>query len=869
MKTHTTSLLTFRRLTGYALLAVAPFTLAAQTAFAQAAPPDMAPDASAAASRNTDPPGRVARLNYTSGAVTTEPAGASDWSYAQVNRPLTTGDQLWNDKGARSEMHIGSTAVRLGQSTSLDVLNLDDSNTQLKVAQGTLSTRVRSLQPGSSYELDTPNLALGITAPGDYRVDVAPDGSSTTVTVRSGSATAYGDSGQVPLQAGQQITFAGTSLQQAADNGAPRADAFDQWAANRDAAEDRSISARYVSRDVPGYQDLDANGTWRSSPQYGEVWVPNAVPEGWAPYHDGHWVWQAPWGWTWVDDAPWGFAPYHYGRWAYVDDTWAWAPGPVEVSEPPVYAPALVAFVGDGDNWGVNLAIGGAVAAAGVAWFPLGPGEPWHPRGGDWSPHYYERVNQSIVANSYNRQVNITNINVHNNTYINYRAPGAVTAVPATAFVHGQPTGRYAQKVDPRQWRNPQINPGAPGIAPVRESFGPGMRNANYRPPANVTARTVVATRNPVVPAAYRDNLAQHFAQSGGRVPGAGNPVVRTSMPAHVDYGQPHGVPGVPAQNVRVVQSHAPGAMPGRNDQAAQRPVEAGPNGGHLPFAGAPNGAPREQGASGQPRPEAPAQMANARPQPGNGVPRPPQTGGGIQNGGPEHAGQAAVVGQHPDGQGQPRREPVWTQQHTPMALQAQGQPQQRGAPQQPGNQPFAQQPRQELHPQPQQELHPQQPQQVREVPHQPPVPQSAQQAPRAPEVHAQPEPRAQEFRPQPQAQAQPRTEPRPQPQVQAQPRPEPRPQPQVQAQPRPEPRPQPQVQAQPRPEPRPQPQPRPEFHPQPVQQAQQPRPEPRPQPAPQPQPHPQPPQVQQPHPQPQPHQDQHANGGHEEHRKS
>ncbi len=149
--------------------------------------------------------------------------------------------------------------------------------------------------------------------------------------MRSGSATVYGDNGQVPVAAGQQIRFAGTALQQVADNGAPGLDGFDQWAASRDAAEDRSVSARYVSRDVPGYEDLDANGSWRSSPQYGEVWVPNAVPAGWAPYHDGHWVWQAPWGWTWVDDAPWGFAPYHYGRWAYVDDSWAWVPGPVVV----------------------------------------------------------------------------------------------------------------------------------------------------------------------------------------------------------------------------------------------------------------------------------------------------------------------------------------------------------------------------------------------------------------------------------------------------------------------------------------------------------------------------------------------------------
>jgi len=80
MKTLTTHLLTFRRLTGYALIAAAPFSLAAQTAFAQAAPP-YAPQA--ATGQNVDPPGRVARLNYTSGAVTTEPAGATDWSYAR------------------------------------------------------------------------------------------------------------------------------------------------------------------------------------------------------------------------------------------------------------------------------------------------------------------------------------------------------------------------------------------------------------------------------------------------------------------------------------------------------------------------------------------------------------------------------------------------------------------------------------------------------------------------------------------------------------------------------------------------------------------------------------------------------------------
>ncbi|MBC8723640.1 FecR protein [Paraburkholderia sp. 31.1] len=788
-----------RRMSGYTLIAAA-VALAAQSALAQQATPT--PQAAAAvgpggdpsggAPSGGDPPGRVARLNYTAGAVTTEPAGATDWSYAQINRPLTTGDQLWNDQNARSELHIGSTAVRLGQNTSLDVLNLDDTTAQLKVAQGTLSTRVRELAPGSSYEIDTPNLALGVNGPGDYRVDVAPDGSSTTVTVRSGSAIAYGDGGQVPVAAGRQIRFAGTSLQQLADNRAPAADELDQWAASRDADEDRSLSARYVSRDIPGYEDLDANGTWRETPQYGEVWMPNATPAGWAPYHDGYWVWQAPWGWTWVDDQPWGFAPYHYGRWAEVDGTWAWVPGPLEADATPVYAPALVAFVGDDDggvDWGVNLAVGGVIAT-GVAWFPLGPGERWHPHWGGhdrWSAGYYDRVNRTTIVNDYRR-----NVNIHN-TYVNYRVPGGVTAVPATAFVHGQPVRRFSQKVDPAQWRNARINPGAPGIAPVRESFGSDLRRANYRPPASVVGRPVVATRNPVMPAAYHDELAQRFAQSGGRVPGGGQPVVRTAVPAHMT-GAPN---ALPMANVRVVQSHVPGRPPGMAagalgapsamggngphgvEQAGQRPGEAGVVGPHGEAPQARQGMPPQ--TVGKPRPPQSGEsgLAGNMGHPSNGVPRPPQAAGGNsadaaayarQRGAPQEWG---AVG---------RSQPAWTQPHTPMAQQAprMAQP---GGPQQPS---FAQQ---------------------AGVPHPPDNPAAQQQA-RVPNWHppvTQQAPHAlppQQPRPEPQMQQaqQRRVEPRPQPMPQA--RPEPRPQMQ---QPRPEPRPQ-QVQ-QPRPQPQPQPQ--------------------------------------------------------------
>lgn len=661
-------LLTLKRTTRFALVACAALA-ALPPVFAQ---PAGAPPYDAAARQpggdpsGGDPPGRVARLNYLSGAVTTEPAGTDTWSYAAVNRPLTTGDQLWNDAGARSELHVGSTAVRLGESTSLSVMNLDDTTTQLKVGLGSVSTHVRSLPPGTSYEIDTPNLALGITRPGDYRVDVAPNGASTTVTVRRGSATVYGENGQFPLSPGQQVVFTGTRLQVARQSPAPGLDPLDRWAAGRDANEDRSISARYVSRDMPGYQDLDANGTWREHPGYGAMWVPSDVPDGWAPYHDGRWIWQAPWGWTWVDDEPWGFAPYHYGRWAYVDDSWAWVPGPLVVSAPPVYAPALVAFVGGddgGSDWSVGLTAGG-IAAAGVAWFPLGPGESWHPRWGGWSPRYYARVNQNIVVNhiNVNKTVNVTNIT---NTYVNYRAPHAITAVPATAFVHGQPVAHFSQHVDPQQWRHAHVTPGTPGIAPVRQSFTGGLRTAAYQPPAEMARHPVMATRNPAVPAAYRDQAAAQLVQHGGRVPGAGVPVVKTAVPP--DYTpRPVRMPGNPQEprwamrNVQLVNPHSPVVRPtqeageGQSGRlhagspglaaaglgAAAAGMAAAATAGH-PMSGPAANAPRVRNGFAPNMPRAQNAGAPNTPHPMNGatpnVPPPPNGTARHAAGAPEH----------------------------------------------------------------------------------------------------------------------------------------------------------------------------------------------------------------------------------------
>src|SRR5882762_3128758 len=98
-----------------------------------------------AAADEDDPPSRVARLNYTRGNVSFEPAGTDDWVTAVVNRPMTTGDKLWADQNSRAELHLGSASIRLGASTGFSFLNLDDRTAQLQLTEGTLRIRIRRL----------------------------------------------------------------------------------------------------------------------------------------------------------------------------------------------------------------------------------------------------------------------------------------------------------------------------------------------------------------------------------------------------------------------------------------------------------------------------------------------------------------------------------------------------------------------------------------------------------------------------------------------------------------------------------------------------------------------------------------------------
>ena len=475
-----------------------------------------------------DPPGRVARLNYSEGSVSFQPGGENDWVTAVPNRPMVTGDNLWADENSRAEAHIGSTAIRLGPKTGITFLEITDRTTQIRLAQGSLIMRVRHVDDEDTYEVDTPNLSFALLQPGEYRVDVSEDGKQTVTTVRQGRGEVTGAGFSYTVVAGQSATFTGTDHLDYDLGQLPRSDSFDRWAFDRDDREDRADSANYVSRETTGYEDLDEYGDWSYVAGYGPCWRPRAVVVGWAPYRFGHWVWIAPWGWTWVEDEPWGFAPFHYGRWAFVTGGWFWVPGPVVVR--PIWAPAFVAFVGGGAGFQFSVGIGGGA----VGWFPLAPGEVFVP-GYRVSRTYVNnvnitntRVNVTNVTNVYNTVVVNNKTNVNRITYLNQHVNGGVTVVSREAFVNAKPVANNIVQVPQREIEAAPVTHRVT-VEPTRASvLGPG-RPASVKPPAAVMSRPVVARRAPAAPP---QSFTVRQSQAGGHLnEPAARPAVEPQRP--------------------------------------------------------------------------------------------------------------------------------------------------------------------------------------------------------------------------------------------------------------------------------------------------------------------------------------------------
>ncbi|MFY7865805.1 DUF6600 domain-containing protein, partial [Roseateles sp.] len=387
--------------------------------------------AAAATPAWADPPTRAGRVAEVMGDAWLFDAETKEWLRVTRNQTVAEGDRLRTDERSRVSLRIGSTSLWLDERSDLEFTQLDEGRVLLQVAKGDLGLRLRSQEALNEYKVQTREGTVFAEREGLYRVEQLDRG-SRVFAVQGRTRFEFKRSEQtqpVWLQTGEQAEFwwaGGPRTERQGLNG----DSFGDWLLAQSRAEGDSfasgVSRRYVSPEMTGAEELDRHGRWEQSPEYGNVWIPTVVSAGWAPYRYGRWAWSRHWGWTWVDDAPWGFAPFHYGRWVSWGGRWCWTPG--AYVHRPVYAPALVAWVG-GPSVSIGVNIGGArPPRPHYGWYPLAPREVYVPHYVH-SPAYKHRINVDPDPVTVRRPRS------------NFEVPGAVSYLPGQGgAVQAMPT---------------------------------------------------------------------------------------------------------------------------------------------------------------------------------------------------------------------------------------------------------------------------------------------------------------------------------------------------------------------------------------------------------------------------------------------
>ena len=439
------------------------------------------------------------------GAASFSPVGTTgedSWVPAKLNLVVAEGASIFTqnqDQATEVELRWEGGSVRIAANSSVTLQREDEQAMLLVLKQGTLNVSLDALQGDRTFEVGTGNAGLEMTSVGQYHLETDAQGNAAMIRVDAGQIIAKGPSGQTVINSGQTAHLNGDSLQldplqqptNTADRTAPPSPGGGSLG-------QPSYNNGFYGRDAdPGSDQLAAYGQWAALPSGQQAWYPNVGAE-WAPYNDGRWQWVDPGGWTWIDNAAWGFTPSHFGRWGYASNRWYWVPGP------PVYSPAVVAWVGTPQM---------------VAWVPLAPGE------------------------SVNGIVTVSRFANHEH----------ITAIPQQAFVSAASVNG-ARMPFPRGYLDRTYASSFVSVRPERLSIlGSNLRAP--QPPMASLQRSYVSS----VQAAPRPLALEARLQAYRASPLAGRPLERTALRSVVGdpaarplagahsqegYGRPSGSPG-------------------------------------------------------------------------------------------------------------------------------------------------------------------------------------------------------------------------------------------------------------------------------------------------------------------------------------
>ena len=531
-------------------------------------------------------PVRMGRIAYTQGKISWRTSDQADWSNATTNLPLRQGASVWVNNGGRAEIQFDDgSRLRLGNGTivTLETMYSDDKGelTELKLNTGLASfTLVSKL---SQYQIDTPLTSIKAVGPAQIRIGISK---GIEVAVRKGTVQFEGSQGTTTLNTGDYATLNNNSdpIRVAS---LPAADNWDQFNDNRDASYNQPDA--YLPRSVAIMSgNLNNYGSWRSNARYGHIWHPRGISANWRPYHDGHWTWVDPFGWTWVGGEEWGWAPYHYGSWIHDDGGWGWAPGPSQQYWSPavvsfsvyngsvawvplapfeMHYPSSIGFGFQSGNWSLSFAIGGA-----ASYYPGGQG---YVVGRPWMNGYVNRSTNIYNATTINNYYSGRNISANNRFQPAYGRNAFAISRTTSAGFNG--AGRYqmgtsADTAAFQKGRSFGAGRGAPnvfgpsGVRPNRMSFTPSRSFGASRPPTQILSRPIVRSPLP--------GMAARFSRpiGGSIAPGMrAASIVRAVRPANTGARPTRG-------NMNQANQTRPGmartnTRPGAANQRAARPT--------------------------------------------------------------------------------------------------------------------------------------------------------------------------------------------------------------------------------------------------------------------------------------------------------
>ncbi len=314
---------------------------------------------------------RVARISYIKGDVHVKRSDGDVWERAVLNLPIVEGDELTTGPDARFEIQFGAYShLRISEKSVIKITTLRDNLVAVSLPEGAVTaTLARFDDDNDAFEIDAPSTTVAFLKAGRYRVDAGPVGyEAVRVSIpEEGEARIYSNNSGFSLRAGRsaRVFVAGPYIGEFEHGEASQfVDSFDRWALDRDELiAKRQASAyygKYYDTDLYGADDLNDNGDWIFTRDYGYVWRPYRTAVSgyadWSPYRYGSWRWVPGFGWAWVNDEPWGWATYHHGRWIWYSGAWHWAPYGYHRTRRSWWYPALVVL---------------RVVNRNVCWYPL------------------------------------------------------------------------------------------------------------------------------------------------------------------------------------------------------------------------------------------------------------------------------------------------------------------------------------------------------------------------------------------------------------------------------------------------------------------------------------------------------------------